>query len=102
MAQYDLSRLRVAKGEIKPRAAHTVLPPSAAAYLKSYEHHIELSASELEAKLATEALPTPYWDKTLATDRAARLQLYKVLFNMGVLTLRTSAKARCAVFFFGA
>ena len=62
LAAFDLSKLKVAKGSVRPRDAKLLLPPEAAGYLRHSDTKMLLNTEEMEEARKLESFPKPYWD----------------------------------------
>eukprot|EP00974_Lingulodinium_polyedra_P014527 1406473-Lingulodinium_polyedra.AAC.1 len=99
LADYDLSKLRVCKGDVVPKDLVKLVPPDVSCYYRHFKTCIERPASDLERILAEESLPEPYWDPTLRRSRTLRMEFYHELHRLGLISFRRSIKARVAPFF---
>eukprot|EP00973_Karenia_brevis_P015789 2161587-Karenia_brevis.AAC.1 len=93
IAPFDFDLLKVARGKVKPRQPHHLLPPEARGILSHYSNCIEKNSVELAAGL-TDPLPTPHWDEKLRTNAAERRKLLLHLAKLGLVSFRRGIKAK--------
>ena len=99
LATYDLSKLKVAGGSVRPRPAVQMLPPLARGLLENHEHYIAKNHAEVEQMDVSEVPGQPSWDPTLRRSRKARMELLGVLVRAGVVSFRRAIRARVSFFF---
>ena len=99
LANYDLKKLKVASGSVRPRPVAQMLPPAVKALLQNHNTCIAKSAAEVEAMDPSAVPPRPYWDPTLRRSKHARLELLGVLARAGLIGFRPRIRARVAFFF---
>ncbi|CAK0851640.1 unnamed protein product, partial [Prorocentrum cordatum] len=98
---FDADRLKVLKRPTNPKPLESVLTGHALTQHLESERHLERSAAEVEARIQ-DGLSTPvkpYWDPKLRSSRSALFDLLKGLLACGLDGLRTSIRARIALFF---
>ena len=98
LARFDLERLRVAWGDFTPKCAEKLLRPEVSGYLTRFQDCIEMTSEEVEARLAEEPLPQPYWDPVLREDAKQRHDLFKRLIHLKVFSVRRSIKSAVGLF----
>eukprot|EP00974_Lingulodinium_polyedra_P089003 8628883-Lingulodinium_polyedra.AAC.1 len=64
-----MSRLKIAKGNLRPRPARQLLPAHAHRYLEHFDTLIERDAISLSTVMASPDFPHPYWDPILRRDK---------------------------------
>ena len=104
LAAYDVEKLKVCKGDLKPQDAGGLLLPAASdsTFLKHFERDIQLTHSEIEAKVDSGAVfPEPYWGPVLSSDSGKRREFFRRVLDLGILGLRRKIKSRCGAFFKG-
>lgn len=94
----DLSKIRILQRELRLQPAEDLLPPEAAVYIKHHDDFIAKSATELEADRETMDPINPYWDPALRDDFGKRVDLYRALDKVGLLTSRRRRRGRVAFF----
>ena len=94
----DLSKIQILQRELRLQPAEDLLPPEAAVYIKHHEDSISKSAAELEAGRDSMDPVTPHWDPSLRDDFGKRLELFKALDRVGLLTFRRRRRGRVAFF----
>ena len=99
LASYDIEKLRVAKGDVIPKRADSVLPSTEAAYIHRHHTFIERSAREVSELEAGGELPVPYWDPSLAGDRSKRHQFLRLLLRLRIVGAHLQVKQVVGVFF---
>ena len=99
LATYQKDKLRVAKGDVVPKPARLLVPPHAAVYLDRFDTFIEKTAAEISDLDQSGALPEPYWDPVLASNRAAKIDLFRTLLRIGIMGAHLQIKQRVGVFF---
>ena len=81
MAHFNFEKLRVFKGDARPKDAQSLLPP-----------HAGSIPDDL-------VLPTPHWDPVLANDSVQRRRLYLYLLDLDIVGAHMQCKAPTAIFF---
>ena len=95
LAAYDASKLRVCKGDTRPKPACALLPEEAACYLREFRTCIERPDMDTEG----DDMPTPYWDPVLRNSRTLRHQLFRRLLALGIAGAHRQRKASASLFF---
>ena len=67
LATYDKAKLRVCRGDVRPKRAVGVLPALVAAYLRRFKTIVERTPRDLQAVLDSTELPAPYWGPCCVT-----------------------------------
>ncbi|CAK0809347.1 unnamed protein product, partial [Prorocentrum cordatum] len=100
LASYDVSRLRVRKGDINPVPVTDLLPAEAAGFLRHFQSQIELSEPEIAERVREAGgMPEPYWDPRLRGDAELRRDFFRRLAKIGIVGFRRAIKSRCGAFF---
>ncbi|CAK0822646.1 unnamed protein product, partial [Prorocentrum cordatum] len=100
LASYDVSRLRVCKGDINPVPVTDLLPAEAAGFLRHFQSQIELSEPEIAERVREAGgMPEPYWDPRLRGDAELRRDFFRRLAKIGIVGFRRAIKSRCGAFF---
>ena len=99
LATFDFEKLKIARGNVRPRHPGALLPADAARFLAHFDTCIEKTTEEITDNLRDQPLPTPYWDPTLRRDRGTRRHLIEHLVGVGLVSFRRRVKAKCAMFF---
>lgn len=98
LAKYDPSRLKIVRGETVPRDLCNIVRPEVAGYVLHAGGCIELPL-EMDRKACESGLDPPYWCPVLRQSRRTRLELYRRLVGVGVMSGRTSIKEEIGIFF---
>ena len=98
VADYDSSLLKVAKSNVMPKIASTLLPEDPARFLLNPDKYIVRSDEEMHQWRSENSTFRPYWDAILSKDRSARVQLYRMLAAKGLIVLRPRIKSRVGIF----
>ena len=72
LASFCFEKLRVLKGEARPKDAQHLLPPHAGSLLRHCSVHIERPWDQVPDDLV---LPKPYWDPVLANSQPERFRV---------------------------
>ncbi|CAK0814522.1 unnamed protein product, partial [Prorocentrum cordatum] len=98
---FDADRLKVLKRPTNPKPLESVLTGHALTQYLESERHLERSAAEVEARIQDGLITPvkPYWDPKLRSYRSALFDFLKGLLACGLGGLRTSIRARIALFF---
>ncbi|CAK0825870.1 unnamed protein product [Prorocentrum cordatum] len=100
LASYDVTRLRVCKGDINPAPVTDLLPAEAACFLRHFQSQIELSEPEIAERVREAGgMPEPYWDPRLRGDAELRRDFFCRLARIGIAGFRRAIKSRCDAFF---
>ena len=102
LIDYDFEKIKILKSEVKPKKLIDLLPPAVKPFISDFKHHVERDAVQVRAELSQDpnAMPKhPYWDPTLRTDECERLRLFKQMFDIGLVDLQPSIRARAGIFF---
>ncbi|CAK0888070.1 unnamed protein product, partial [Prorocentrum cordatum] len=99
LAPFDLTKLKVAKGRARPRSVANFLPPLAGEMIRNPAQYIEKDEGEMEFTRQTTDPIKPYWDPVLRSSRLERWRLFRVLYELGLITFRPRLRARAALFF---
>ncbi|CAK0801165.1 unnamed protein product, partial [Prorocentrum cordatum] len=99
LAPFDLTKLKVAKGRARPRSVANFLPPLAGEMIRNPAQYIEKDEGEMEFTRQTTDPIKPYWDPVLRSSRLERWRLFRVLYELGLITFRPRLRARAAIFF---
>ena len=99
LAEFDMSKLKIARGSVKPKSAHLLLPADAARYLHHSTTLIERDVASLQDIVADPSFPKPFWDKKLRSSKRARRELLRVLVSLGLVSFRRRVKAWVGLFF---
>ena len=87
IGSYDLDRIRVCRGDLRPKELEDVLPPSLRHYALAPDRWIVKSDAELAADTDSGLLPSrPYWDPILRASRARCAEFLRALASAGLLT----------------
>ena len=97
----DLDKIKILKRELNLTPIEKLLPAESAAYVLNFEDLIEKDAAELADTAETTDPIEPYWDPSLRGDWLKRLELYRALYRVGLLTFRRRRKGRIAFFTVG-
>ncbi len=98
IAEYDINEIKILQRRLTPLSAKELAPLEARSYLEHFELLVERSPQELEALRQTDELVKPHWDERLKQSKVRRMELYKRLFDCGLLTFRRREKARVGMF----
>ncbi|CAK0874268.1 unnamed protein product [Prorocentrum cordatum] len=99
LASYDVTRLRVCKGDIRPVPVAELLPAEAAVFLRHFRSQIELTASEAADRIQQAGgLPEPSWDPVLRGDAELRRDFFRRLAKIGIVGFRRVIEFRCGAF----
>ena len=99
LVPYDERKLKVAKGDLRPKCAAHFLTGEAAVLYKHAEQHIVRPECEMEDIRQTSDPIRPYWDPRLAKSREERWRLFRRLWEIGPIGLCRAIKARVGIFF---
>ena len=102
LAQYDPGKLKILRSAIKPRSLSELLPPHVLPLLRRKHAHIERSPEEFQEfnRDNPSCCPRqPYWDSALRNDSGVRLDFFRRLFSVGVLSFRTKIRSKVGIFF---
>ncbi|CAK0853768.1 unnamed protein product, partial [Prorocentrum cordatum] len=99
LAPYQPDLLKIVKGKTASKPAVDLLPPEEAAFLLDPDRYLVRSQPEIDAWNEEHPTFRPYWDPHLRQDRSARLDLYRKLYDKGLLGFRTRIKAKVGIFF---
>ncbi|CAK0907206.1 unnamed protein product, partial [Prorocentrum cordatum] len=99
LAPFDLTKLKVAKGRARPRSVANFLPPLAGEMIRNPAQYIAKDEGEMEFTRQTTDPIKPYWDPVLRSSRLERWRLFRVLYELGLITFRPRLRARAALFF---
>lgn len=99
VAAFDLDKLNITKTDTLPKPAASLLPPAEADYLMNPELHIIRPQEEIDLWCEANKDFQPYWDETLRQDRVTRIDLYRRLYDKGLLGFRKRIKSRVGIFF---
>lgn len=94
----DLDKIKILKRQLHTAPVQSLLPPEVACYVHHFEDMIEKSEAELRQDEQDTNPVEPYWDPQLKRDFSKRLDLYKRLHSVGLLTFRKRRKGRVAFF----
>jgi len=98
IAEYDINEIKILQRRLTPLSAKELAPLEARSYLEHFESLVERSPQELEALRQADDLVKPHWDERLKQSKVRRMELYKRLFDCGLLTFRRREKARVGIF----
>ena len=102
LIDYDFDKIKILKSEVKPKRLIDLLPPKVRPFISDFKHHVERDPVQVRAELSQDpnAMPKhPYWDPTLRSDQQERLRLFKRMFDIGLVDLQPSIRARAGIFF---
>ncbi|CAK0791995.1 unnamed protein product, partial [Prorocentrum cordatum] len=99
LAPFDLTKLKVAKGRARPRSVANLLPPLPADMIRNPALYIEKDQGEMEFMRQHTDPIRPYWDPVLRSSRTERWRLFRVLYELGLITFRRRLRARAALVF---
>ncbi|CAK0855523.1 unnamed protein product [Prorocentrum cordatum] len=88
LAPFDLTKLKVAKGRARPRSVANFLPPLPADMIRNPALYIEKDEGEMEFMRQHTDPIRPYWDPVLRSSRTERWRLFRVLYELGLITFR--------------
>ena len=98
IAHYNFAHLKINRGNLTPRSPLGSLPADADRILRHFDTMIELSTEELADRLRS-PLPKPHWDPSLARSKHEKRRLLLHLARLGLVSFRTSVKAKAGMFF---
>jgi len=98
---FDLAKLRVSKGDLRPKEVFTVVDAETRAYIDDPDGYIVKTEAEQVADADREhSIPAkPYWDPTLINDRKNMHDFLKALWGANLLSFRKTAKSFIGAFF---
>ena len=96
LAPFSFEKLRVLKGDAKPKPATSLLPDWAADPLRHFDTLIEMPVDEIDPELQ---LPRPYWCPVLANNPAQKALLLQHLVDLRIVGAHLQSKAEAALFF---
>ena len=100
LGSYDISKLRVTKGDLQPREIHELVSPATAEYIQEPRRWVLKGEEELAAASdAGELRGQPYWDPKLKHSRQNLSELLQALDAAGLLTWRRKTRCRVGCFF---
>ena len=100
IAPYDLSLIRVARGDLDPKNVEEVVSPQAARYVTDPDCWIVKSDAELCVLTDHASRPLrPYWDPTLHDPRDNMREFLGALRRANLLSWRRRARAHIGIFF---
>jgi hypothetical protein len=99
LAPYEPELLKIAKSDILPKAAVSLLPAHTAQFLENPEKFIIRSDKEIAEWTSENPSFKPYWDPALAASKPPRLELYMKLKAKGLISFRKKIKAQAGLFF---
>ena len=99
LAEYQYEKLKVCRGQVRPKDAKSLLPLEAAGLLHHFASCIERSSEEIEHIKAAEDFPRPHWDPTLKRDRGKLDHLLRRMAALNLAGFRRKAKAKVGLFF---
>ena len=99
LAPFDPDLLKVMKSDTVPKPAASLLPAHLAEILENPTTHLVRSEDEISKWTAENPNFRPYWDPSLASDRQARINLYKTLAAKNLVTYRRRIRAKVGIFF---
>ena len=95
-AHYDPDKLKVLKGNTRPRDAKPLVGPEARRFLEFADELIALGDDELRE--ASDPIQ-PHWDPTLARSIASKRAFIDSLRKVGLITFRRRARCHIGAFF---
>ena len=101
LAPYIPDLLRVMKSDTVPKPAASSLPSHLAEFIENPSTHLVRSEAEIRKWMEDNTKFKPYWDPTLASDRGARLDLYRTLAGKQLITYRKKITAKVGIFLCG-
>ena len=99
LATYEYEKLRVAKGDVVPKAAHTLVSGHLRDCLLDPELFIIRSAADVVELERTCGAIRPYWDPILRGNASERSRLFWRLHELGILSFRRRPRAFAGLFF---
>ncbi|CAK0843206.1 unnamed protein product, partial [Prorocentrum cordatum] len=100
LGTYDISRLRVARGDLQPKEVSSITSATAAEFILDPATHILKSDAELASDVDSGALRgKPYWDPVLKGSRHNMIEFLTALSGSGLLTWRRRVHSRVGCFF---
>ncbi|CAK0828914.1 unnamed protein product [Prorocentrum cordatum] len=100
-ASYDVTQLRVCKGDIHPVPVAELLPAEAAGFLRHFQSQIELAEPEVADRVREAGgLPEPYWGPLLRGDAEVRrvFVLFCRFAKIGIAGFGRAINSRCGAF----
>ena len=100
LGTYDITRLRVARGDLRPKEVATITSADASTFIRDPATHILKSDAELAADVDHGVLRgKPYWDPVLKGSRHNMIEFLTALHTSGLLTWRRRVHSRVGCFF---
>ena len=98
LGEWRPDRLKLARRPLVPQPIAGCVSKEAQRFLRDTPGFIVKSESDL-AHIAEEGVAIrPYWDKSLRSDRAAKLSFLKIIHRSGLLAWRRGTRADVAPF----
>ena len=101
LARYQADLLRVCKGDVRPKPARDLLPAAAAGYLSRFGSSIERGADEISELSKQGLIPKPYWDPVLRRSLPVRIDFFKRLASLGLMTFVPRIRGKVSFFCVG-
>ena len=101
LAEYQYEKLKVCRGQVRPKDAKSLLPPEAAGLLHHFASCIERSSEEIEHIKAAEDSLRPHWDPILKRDKGKLDHLLRRTAALNLVGFRRkafSSKAKIGLF----
>lgn len=101
LADYDFDKIKILHSEVRPKKVVNLLPEQVRPFVTHFQHHIVRDPLQVQSELADnpEAMPSrPYWDPILQRDADKRMQLFRRMFQIGLLDLQPVVLAKAGIF----
>jgi len=101
VVDYNPEKLKVLSADFSPQPITAVAPEEVRQAFADPDRFIRRSDEELAAAAADSVPIKPYWDVSLATNRAVRIDFIRALASRGLVSFRRRIRARVGCFFVG-
>ena len=99
VAPFDPAKLKILQRSFVPKPITQPAPPVVVQAFENLDVFIRRSDEDVLRALSDVAPLKPYWDRTLALDRDARIAFIKQLAARGLVSFRRRIRSRVGLFF---
>ena len=101
LADYDFDKVKILRSTVRPKDVVGLLPEKLKPLVENFRQHVVRDPMQIQTELDADptAMPKiPYWDPKLKNDTQLRHQLFKRMFQIGLLDLQPVIKAKAGIF----